>query len=80
MNFIKTAIDGVLILVPKIFADSRGYFYESFSEREFQAGIAAHSSTSSICDYDYMKNRIISQEDSAVPALHFVQENTSKSS
>ena len=35
MNVIKTAIDGVLIIEPKVFGDSRGYFFESFSQREF---------------------------------------------
>ena len=35
MNVIKTAIDGVLIIEPKIFEDARGYFFESFSQREF---------------------------------------------
>jgi len=35
MNVIKTAIDGVLILEPRLFEDARGYFFESFSQREF---------------------------------------------
>lgn len=35
MNVIKTDIDGLVIIEPKIFGDSRGYFYESFSAREF---------------------------------------------
>ena len=35
MEVIKTAIDGVLIIEPKVFGDSRGYFFESFSQREF---------------------------------------------
>lgn len=35
MNVIKTAIDGVVIIEPRIFEDSRGYFFESFSLREF---------------------------------------------
>lgn len=35
MNVIKTAIDGVLIIEPRLFEDSRGYFFESFSQREF---------------------------------------------
>ena len=37
MNVIKTAIDGVVIIEPKIFGDSRGYFYESYSKRDFDA-------------------------------------------
>ena len=35
MNFIKTAIDGVQIIEPKIFEDARGYFFESYNEAEF---------------------------------------------
>ena len=35
MEVIKTAIDGVFIIEPRIFKDSRGYFFESFSQREF---------------------------------------------
>lgn len=35
MEVIKTDIEGVLILEPKVFGDSRGYFFESFSQREF---------------------------------------------
>ena len=35
MEVIKTAIEGVLIIEPKIFGDARGYFLESFSQREF---------------------------------------------
>ena len=36
MEVIKTAIDGVFILEPRIFDDARGYFFESFSGREFE--------------------------------------------
>lgn len=35
MEIIKTAIDGVYIIEPRVFKDARGYFFESFSEREF---------------------------------------------
>ena len=35
MEIIKTNIDGVLILKPKVYYDPRGYFLESFSEKEF---------------------------------------------
>ena len=34
-NFIKTQIEGVYIIEPKIFKDSRGYFFESYNESEF---------------------------------------------
>ncbi len=36
MNFIKTAIDGVIICEPKLFKDQRGYFFESYNEEEFR--------------------------------------------
>ncbi len=39
MNVIKTAIDGVVIIEPRVFEDSRGYFFESFSQREFDEKI-----------------------------------------
>ena len=40
MEVIETAIDGVLIIEPKVFGDARGYFFESFSQREFDAKVA----------------------------------------
>lgn len=44
MEVIKTAIDGVLIIEPKVFGDHRGYFFESFNEREFaeKSGVDVH--------------------------------------
>ena len=44
MNVIKTEIEGVLIVEPKVFGDARGYFFESFNERTFreQCGIDVH--------------------------------------
>lgn len=36
MEIIKTGIEGLLILEPRIFKDARGYFFESFSQREFE--------------------------------------------
>ena len=39
MEVIKTGIEGVYIIEPKVFGDARGYFFESFSEREFKEKI-----------------------------------------
>lgn len=39
MNVIKTDLDGVVIIEPRIFNDDRGYFFESFSERDFFANV-----------------------------------------
>lgn len=36
MEVINTAIEGVVIIEPKVFKDSRGYFFESYSQREFE--------------------------------------------
>lgn len=35
MNVIPTSIEGLLIIEPRVFNDARGYFFESFSQREF---------------------------------------------
>ena len=40
MKIIKTNIEGVVIVEPRVFEDERGYFFESFSEREFSAEVA----------------------------------------
>ena len=40
MNVIKTDIEGVVIIEPRIFEDARGYFFESFSQRDFEREVA----------------------------------------
>ncbi len=63
MNVTKTKIDGVLILEPKVFNDARGYFFESFSQREFDEKVApllGHSvhfvqDNESMSDYGVMR-------------------------
>lgn len=39
MDYIKTDIDGVFILEPKVFNDSRGYFFEAFKQEEFNKNV-----------------------------------------
>lgn len=39
MNIIETEIQGVYIIEPKVFGDSRGYFFESFSKKEFESEV-----------------------------------------
>ena len=41
MEVLTTSISGVYIIEPKVFKDSRGYFFESFSQREFDEKISA---------------------------------------
>lgn len=42
MEFIKTEIDGVWIIEPKVFNDDRGYFFESFKQAEFDKNVGYH--------------------------------------
>ena len=65
MEVINTNIEGVLIIEPKIFEDARGYFFESFSQREFDEKVLPLLQTSAI---------------SPQTSLRFVQDNESKSS
>lgn len=39
MNYIQTEIEGLWIIEPKVFTDSRGYFMEAFKKEEFEANI-----------------------------------------
>jgi len=41
MEIVTTAIPGVLIIEPRVFNDARGYFFESFSQREFDEKVGA---------------------------------------
>ena len=41
MEVIKTAIEGLLVIKPRVFEDARGYFFESFSQREFDEKVAS---------------------------------------
>jgi dTDP-4-dehydrorhamnose 3,5-epimerase len=42
MKVTKTAIEGVLILEPKVFGDERGFFMESFSQKVFDEAVGHH--------------------------------------
>lgn len=43
MKVVKTEIEGLLIMEPRIFEDSRGYFFESYNEKTFRdAGLDLH--------------------------------------
>ena len=39
MEVLKTILDGVVVIEPRLFEDARGYFFESFSQREFDEKI-----------------------------------------
>lgn len=40
MEVIQTEIEGLLIIQPKVFGDERGYFFESFSMKEFEEKVS----------------------------------------
>ena len=62
MNFIKTAIDGVFIIEPRIFTDERGYFFESYSKKAFEeAGL----------HYDFVQDNQSKSSYGTVRGLHF---------
>jgi len=42
MNVETTAIDGVLLLQPRVFGDARGFFLESFNQQAFDAAVGRH--------------------------------------
>lgn len=50
MNVIKTDIEGMLIIEPRLFRDARGYFFESFSEL-----LKKSFSKASITHHDFQK-------------------------
>lgn len=39
MEFKKTAFEGLIECLPHVFEDQRGYFYEAFNQREFEAAL-----------------------------------------
>jgi dTDP-4-dehydrorhamnose 3,5-epimerase len=39
MNFLNTSIEGLVVIEPTIFGDDRGYFFESYNEKEFEKAI-----------------------------------------
>lgn len=62
MEVIKTAIEGVVILEPRIFKDTRGYFFESFSLREFKE---------KVCHTEFVQDNESFSSYGVVRGLHF---------
>lgn len=62
MNIVKTDIEGVVIIEPKVFEDSRGYFLESFSEREF---------CSRVCEIRFVQDNESMSSYGVLRGLHF---------
>ena len=61
-NFIKTDIDGVFIIKPKVFGDGRGYFMETYNENDFiKAGL----------DYKFVQDNQSESFKGVLRGLHF---------
>ena len=62
MEVIKTDIEGVVIIEPRIFNDARGYFFESFSAKEFQE---------KVCQTTFVQDNESFSSYGVVRGLHF---------
>ena len=62
MNVIKTDIEGLFIIEPKVFGDHRGYFFESFSERDFN---------SQVCQIRFVQDNESKSRYGVLRGLHF---------
>ncbi len=62
MEFIKTEIEGVYILEPRVFEDARGYFFEIHNQNEF----AAHG-----LDYHFVQDNQSKSSYGIIRGLHF---------
>ena len=62
MEVIKTAIEGLIIIEPKVFKDVRGYFFESFSQREFEQ---------KVCPINFVQDNESMSSYGVMRGLHF---------
>lgn len=62
MEIIKTNIEGVVIIEPRIFKDDRGYFFESFSQREFEE---------KVCETTFVQDNESKSSYGVLRGLHF---------
>lgn len=62
MNIIKTEIEGVVILEPRVFKDDRGYFMESFSKKFFDA---------EVCKTEFVQDNESKSSYGVLRGLHF---------
>lgn len=63
MQIITTGIDGLFIIKPKVFGDDRGYFFESFSKRDFEAAVGV--------SVDFVQDNQAMSRYGVVRGLHF---------
>lgn len=65
MKVTKTDIEGVVIIEPRLFADERGYFFESFSERDF---------AERVCPVHFVQDNEAKSSYGVIRGLHFQQQ------
>lgn len=70
INVIETAIPGVFIIEPKIFGDQRGYFMESWSQRDFDAAVR---------QIDFVQDNESKSRYGVLRGLHYQKGNDSQS-
>ena len=63
MNVTATAIADVLIIEPKMFGDSRGFFFESFNQRDFNAVTGT--------DFNFVQDNHSRSEKGVLRGLHY---------
>lgn len=69
MKVIATEIEGVLVIEPRVFRDGRGYFFESFNERDFKSEAA---------DVDFVQDNESESRYGVVRGLHFQEGGASQ--
>ena len=62
MNVIKTDIDEIVVIEPQIYSDSRGYFFESFNQKEFEE---------KVCKTTFVQDNESKSSYGVVRGLHF---------
>lgn len=62
MNIIKTGIEGVVIIEPRVFPDPRGYFFESYNRKAFEEAV---------CHVDFVQDNESRSSYGVVRGLHF---------
>ena len=65
MEIIQTSIPGLVIIEPRVFGDSRGYFFESFSDREFRE---------KVCDVTFVQDNQSRSVYGVLRGLHYQRE------
>ncbi|KJZ36285.1 MULTISPECIES: dTDP-4-dehydrorhamnose 3,5-epimerase [Pseudomonas] len=68
MNVIETRLPGVLIIEPKVFGDERGFFYESFNAKAFEAATGLNT--------QFVQDNHSRSQKGVLRGLHYQLENT----